>query len=219
MLECLTGEVPQTHRDLVTKQQLQNIVGNVDSEFLTQLQALVAETDALVLIACDDDSRYNALVRDARQAGTIRTSFTLKPGDQVSYNGDTYVLLELIDSTPIEPTKANIRRTTHDATSEQIVRYNELRPLASPRPMNMHTSTPVYYPQKGILHFSRLPPQPTYWGAKSLQCLLKGRLCLSMNIGKHKNYMYSQGSHLCTKLNNCTNKREQRVIYRARSYR
>ena len=45
VLEYLTGEVPRTHRDPVTKQQLQDMVGDVDSEFLTQLQALLAETD------------------------------------------------------------------------------------------------------------------------------------------------------------------------------
>ena len=47
-------------------------------------------------------------------------------------------LLELLHSTPTEPSKVLIRSVSSDSTETKTVRYNTLRPLASPRPSRMH---------------------------------------------------------------------------------
>jgi len=143
VLEYLTGEVPRTHRDLVTRTEIPEILHGLDSDFLDQLKHLLHEQNALVQIGRDDDARYNAIVRDANVGRQRTTQFTLRPGDQVSYEGQKYTLLELIQSTPTEPTTAHIRSVSSDDTSTKTVRYNTLRPLASPRPSRMHSAVDV----------------------------------------------------------------------------
>ena len=143
VLEYLTGEIPRTHRDLVTQTEIPEILHGLDSEFLDQLKHLLHEQNALVQLGRDDDARYNAMVRDATVGRQRTTQFTLKPGDQVSYDGQKYTLLELIQSTPTEPTTARIRSVSSDDTSTKTVRYTTLRPLASPRPSRMHSVADV----------------------------------------------------------------------------
>ena len=88
VLEYLTGEVPRTHRDLVSHTEVAEALSGLDSEFLTQLQHILQEHNSLVQIARDDDARYNALVCDATGSRQRTTQFTLRPGDQVSYDDD-----------------------------------------------------------------------------------------------------------------------------------
>ena len=84
VLECLTGEIPRTHRDLVTQTEIPEILHGLDSDFLDQLKHLLHEQNTLAQIGRDDDARYNAIVRDANVGRQRTTQFTLKPGDQVS---------------------------------------------------------------------------------------------------------------------------------------
>ena len=95
-------------------------------------------------IARDGDARYNALVCDATESRQRTAQFTRRPGDQVSYDGDTYVLLDIVSPTPTVctvPAKARIRFTTPEGTETKVVRYAALRPLASPRPVRMNAAT------------------------------------------------------------------------------
>ena len=72
------------------------------------------------------------MLRDAASERQILTQFDLKIGDQVSYDGDKYVLIEFPPSTPSGRMKATIRAVTHDNETTRTVLYSELRPLASP---------------------------------------------------------------------------------------
>jgi hypothetical protein len=86
VLEYLTGEIPRTHRDLVTPADIPEILHGLDSEFLDQLRLMLQEQNSLVQLARDDDARYNAIVRDAHSGNRRTTQFTLKTGDQVSHD-------------------------------------------------------------------------------------------------------------------------------------
>ena len=88
----------------------------------------------------DDEARYNALLRDAAQARRVTTRFTLLPGDEVSYDGEKYKLLDLVRSSPTQETKAVIRSVSHDNAETKTVQYATLRTLASPHPVHMHTT-------------------------------------------------------------------------------
>ena len=137
VLEYLTGEVPRTSRDMVTGTDIQTISTGVNSEFVNELKHLLSQTNTLVQIARDDDSRLNALMRDAntgRQYSTYSTQFTLKPGDRVPYDSAEYTLLDITKTTPTGPAKAKLRLTTHDDVTEKEVLYSELRPLTAPWP-------------------------------------------------------------------------------------
>ena len=140
VLEYLTGEIPRTQNDLVKRNTAAAVAGSMDSGFLKQLQAVLDETNGLLATARDDEARYNALLRDATQARGVTTRFTLLPGDEVSYNGEKYKLLDLVGSTPTQETKAVIRSVSHTSAETKTVRYATLRPLASPRPVLMHTT-------------------------------------------------------------------------------
>ena len=111
MLEYLTrtGEIPRAQNDLVKRNTAAAVAASMDSDFLKQLQAVLDETNGLLATARDDDARYNALLRDATQARRATTRFTLLPGDEVSYDGEKYKLLDLVRSTPTQETKAVIR--------------------------------------------------------------------------------------------------------------
>ena len=141
VLEYLTGEVPRTQNDLVTKQKVNEIISTLDDPFLNQLQRLLSESNSMVQYARDDEARYNAIVRDANQDRRITTRFTLHDivDDEVSYEGERYKLIDLVRSTPTQPTKAIIRSVTHEGVDTKTVLYSTLRPLASPRPVHMHT--------------------------------------------------------------------------------
>lgn len=141
VLEYLTGEIPRTRSNLAhCTEQIPDVLGTVDSSFLRQLRSLLREQHLLVQFARDDNSRYNALVRDATAGHASTTTFDLRPGDDVSYEGQRYQLLELLASTPTEPTKAHIRAVSHEGDEELTVKFSTLRPLASPRPVHMHTA-------------------------------------------------------------------------------
>ena len=112
----------------------------MNTVFLRQLRTLLTENNDLVRLVRDDNARYNALVRDAAQHRRQATQFTLLPGDHVSYDGKLHTLIDLVESTPHEPTKAVIRSVDHQGVDTITVRYAALRPLADPRPVHMHTS-------------------------------------------------------------------------------
>ena len=56
---------------------------------------MLQEQNSLLQLARDDDARYNAIVRNAHSGNRRTTQFTLKPGDQVSHDGQKYTLLVL----------------------------------------------------------------------------------------------------------------------------
>ena len=116
VLEYLTEEALRTHQDLVSHTEVAEALSGLDSEFLTQLQHILQEHNLLVQTTSDNDARYNALVCDATGSRQRTTQFTLRPGDQASYDGDKYVLLDIVSSTPTVPAKARSRVTTHEVT-------------------------------------------------------------------------------------------------------
>ena len=131
VLEYPTGEVPRTHRDMVTPVDVPGILGDMDESFLQDLRDLLVEKHGLLEILRDDDARYSSLSRDAASSRRHVTSCSLRPGDKVSYEGQLYTLLSLDASTPSEPAKATIRVTTHDDAATRVVRYSALRPTAN----------------------------------------------------------------------------------------
>jgi len=141
VLEYLTGEVPRTRSSMASVPDVPRVLGSVDSKFLEQLQSLLNEQNSLVQFVRYDDARYSSLVREANSRSGRSTTFDLRPGDDVSYDGTRYHLLDLVSPTPTDPTKARIRSTTHTGDTTLLVKYTDLRPLATPRPVHMHTSS------------------------------------------------------------------------------
>ena len=139
VLEYLTGEVPRTRAALVSPPLIPPLLGDLDAAFLSQLRSLLIEQHGFIQIARDDDARYSMLVRDAQVGSRVTTSFTLKPGDTVSYDGCPYVLLDLVSPTVTQPTKAVIRDASHSGVVTKTVKYVDLRPLATHRPVHMHS--------------------------------------------------------------------------------
>jgi len=140
VLEFLTGEVPRTHRDMATLQQGPMPTDELDAQFVVQLREVLQESNNIMKWIRDDDARYHAMERDASQHRRQATSFTLVPGDQVSFRGETHKLINLANTTPSEPTKAVIRKVSHDSIQDKTVRYEDLRPVSDPRPTLMRTS-------------------------------------------------------------------------------
>ena len=101
-------------------------------------------------------------VRVAHSGNRRTTQFTLKPGDQVSYDIQKCTLLELLHSTPTEPTKALIRSVSSDSTETKTVRYGTctLRPLASPRSSRMHSVVDISDVTVGRFVFFSTPDSP-----------------------------------------------------------
>ena len=140
VLKYLTGEIPRTHRDTVVYSDIPTILQQLDTDFLRQLKSLLTEANDLVHIPRDDDARYSAMVRDANAERQVLTQFDLRIGDEVSYNGDKYELLELSPLAPSGPAKAVFRAVTHDTETTRTVLCSELRPLASPHPEHLFTT-------------------------------------------------------------------------------
>ena len=65
----------------------------------------------------------------------------------------TLSLMSIDTSTPSEPAKAAIRSTSHEDAPTRIVRYDSLRPLASPRPEHMHSTAATDSLQVGKFAF------------------------------------------------------------------
>lgn len=133
VLEYLTGEVPRTHRDLVTPTALEAAAGDMDDLFLAKLRSVLQASNTMLQHARDDRARENALTRASAASPRHFTQFDLVPGDQVSYDSKTYVLLDTQESVPGVPAKAVIRCTEHDTVEEITVKYTEIRPLTDPR--------------------------------------------------------------------------------------
>ena len=110
---------------MVTPADVPDILGDMDESFLQALRDLLVEKHGLLEILRDDDARYSSLSCDAASSRRHVTSFSLRPGDKVSYEGQLYTLLSLDASTPSEPAKATIRVTTHDDAAIRVVRYSE----------------------------------------------------------------------------------------------
>ena len=115
------------------------LLGPLDSVFMTQLSTLLVEQHGLLHCLRDDEARYSMLLRDAHAQRAVTTTYDLKPGDSVSYDGSPYVLLDVKVSTPTSPAKVVIRDATHEGVRTRTVKYSDLRPLASHRPVHMHS--------------------------------------------------------------------------------
>lgn len=143
VLEFLTGEIPRTRSMTAAQVNTPDILGALDTEFVDQLRTVLIEQNELLQFIRDDEARYNATVREANAQRRVTTTFDLRPGDQVSHEGVQHTLLEVMQSSNSEPTKATIRVADHDTTTTKVVTYDTLRPLASPRPVHMHTTTDI----------------------------------------------------------------------------
>ena len=143
VLEFLTAEIPRSHRDSVIIPAKYSAGTPLGSPFLDQLRSVLQESNTLVQLLRDDNSRYNAMHRDATLHNKNSTQFDLRPGDRVSYEGEQYLLEQTHVSTPTVPAKATIRRAEHDSTRSLIVKYSDLRPLTDPRPSHMFSTTDV----------------------------------------------------------------------------
>jgi len=143
VLEFLTGEVPRSHRDTVVVPAKYSAGTPLGSPFVDQLRSILQESHTLVQLLRDDNSRYNAMQRDAKLQQKNSTQFDLRTGDRVSYDGEEYLLLQVYASTPTVPSKATIRRADHDFTRSLVVKYSELRPLTDPHPSHMFSAANV----------------------------------------------------------------------------
>ena len=75
--------------------------------------------------------------RDAAQHLKRTTQFSLRVGDQVSYNSEPFILTHVSTTSANEPTKATIRQTGHSGSTTSVVKYADLRPIADPRPSHL----------------------------------------------------------------------------------
>ena len=161
LLEYLTGEVPRIRNALASPPEIPPILGSLDSAFMTQLASLLVEQHGLLHYLRDDDARYSQLLRDAHAQRAVTTSFDLKPGDSVSYGGSLYVLLDMSVSTPTSAAKAVVRDATHAGVLTRTVKYSDLRPLASHRPVHMHSKWSTPAPVRvGDFVFCSMPDSP-----------------------------------------------------------
>ena len=136
----LQGRFPRTRNALASPPEVPPLLGSLDSAFMTQLSTLLVEQNGLLHYLRDDDARYSVLLRDAHAQRAVTTTFDLKPGDSVSYDGSSYVLLDVSVSTPTSVAKAAIRDATHTGVDTRTVKYSDLRPLASHRPVHMRSN-------------------------------------------------------------------------------
>ena len=81
--------------------------------------------------SADERARNVSLDRDMTVDASTSTIFDLRPGDKVSYGGESY-LLEQLHGPPGEPITAVIRMGDNQTRK---VRYATLRPLATARPL------------------------------------------------------------------------------------
>ena len=133
VLEYLTGEVPRTHRDTVTPAALEAAAGDMDDAFLAKLRSVLNASNTLLQHARDDRARENALARASAASPKHFTQFDLVPGDQVSYGGEVYVLLDTHETLPGVPATAILRKAAHDDVQTITVKYADVRPLTDPR--------------------------------------------------------------------------------------
>jgi len=138
-LEYLTGEVPRTQRDLATRLPAQTVGTQPSTEFLKQLKSLLRQSDAIMHHSRDDDARDSAMQRQERQARTRATKFDLRVGDAVSYDGERFIVTAIDSTSAGQPLKAMIRSAAHDAVAVRKVKYSDLRPLNTQRPVHMHS--------------------------------------------------------------------------------
>ena len=133
VLEYLTGEVPRTHRDTVTPAALEAAASDMDDAFLAKLRGVLQASNTLLQHARDDRARENALARASAASPKHFTQFDLVPGDQVSYSGEVYVLLDTQETVPGVPATAILRKAAHDDVQTITVKYADVRPLTDPR--------------------------------------------------------------------------------------
>ena len=156
VLEYLTGEVPRTHRDMVTIMNGPLPKDELNAQFITQLREVLQESNSIMKWCRDDDARYHAMERDVAQHRKQATKFTLIPGDKVSFRGEAYNLHSISESTSTDPVKAVIRKISHDAVTDKTVRYDDLRPVADPRPVLMRTNVGREPPESGKFVFFKV---------------------------------------------------------------
>ena len=139
VLEYLTAEVPRTHRDVAATIQPGQPPAPMSSSFIKVLKTVLKDTNDTLQFHRDDNARYDAMARDVTQQRGRSTQFTLHIGDQVSYDGEVYTLLDFSDPSPTERTKVQIRKVSHDDTKLLTVKYRDLRPLNTQRPEQMRS--------------------------------------------------------------------------------
>ena len=138
VFEYVTGSRPRTHADVVVKPIIDAVpLEELDAEFLASLRHVVAARLGALHHLRDDTARANALRRSAAYARTKTTVFDLRPGDDVSYNGERYTLLRHTRSTPTAPVRSQIRMAGQPDAAPTEVLYYTLRPLATQRPHHM----------------------------------------------------------------------------------
>ena len=140
-LERLTGEVPRTQRDLASKLPAQALATPITSAYVKQLRTLLAASDAVMQFSRDDDARDSALQRHERLARTRGTRFDLRVGDKVSHNGECFTIVNLIRNDSQQPLKADIRSVGHDNVVVHRIKYCDLRPLNTQRPVIMRSQS------------------------------------------------------------------------------
>ena len=141
VMEYVTGAVPRTRRDVVIQPVVDDVsLSELDAAFVTSLRTAVDARLQKSELLRDDAARHRALRRDTTKRATTSTTFDLREGDEVSYEGERYVILTHTASTPTTPMRTKIRSVSHDAVVDKEVLYSALRPMADHRPAHLHSA-------------------------------------------------------------------------------
>ena len=78
-------------------------------EFIDSLRSVLTIRVDVARLLRDDAAREATLRRSAANAKGRHTTFDLRPGDMVSYEGEAHMLLQHTHSTPYAPVRSEIQ--------------------------------------------------------------------------------------------------------------
>ena len=138
VFEYVTGAVPRTHNNVVIQPVVDDVpLRDLDQQFIDSLRSVLAVRVDSARLLRDEDARASNLRRSADRARGRHTTFDLREGDKVSYDGKAHVLLRHTRSTPTAPIRSAIRLANDPSATEFEVLYASLRPMATHRPQHM----------------------------------------------------------------------------------
>lgn len=158
VFEYVTGAIPRTHNNVVIKPVIDDVsLRGLDKTFIDSLRTVLSiRVDAARLLR-DDAAREATLRRSAANAKGRHTTFDLRPGDVVSYEGKPHVLLQHTRSTPYAPVRSEIQLADAASSAPFEVLYSALRPLATQRPQHLLSSDMDPPPSVGEFVFYNAP--------------------------------------------------------------
>ena len=143
VMEYVTGAKPRIRNDIVIKPVIDDVpLTELDATFLTSLQSVLSARLHAVQLLRDDTARDNALRKSATVARQCTTSFDLRPGDTISYDGKRHKLIKHTRSTPTAPMRSLIQSLDDPSAKPFEVRYSTLRPVGTHRSQHMLSHDP-----------------------------------------------------------------------------